>query len=173
MAMIKTQEDWFSTFKSMLDDGSLRTIAENVHGKDHPAHDEVFKAMEFFLEKKDARQLVGCMEMLWNDAPDDKIIHSWPRWHDLCDLCSESWVFNFDEYKAEEWTPEELSEATGMEVDKINRVLNPAPEPEGDDLISMLKSLGMEVIIFDNPESVDRELGKIFSDDDGQDKKDE
>lgn len=40
-----------------------------------------------------AQKAVSLVNKLWNDLPDTQSIHSLPRFGLLCDLCSESWVF--------------------------------------------------------------------------------
>lgn len=35
----------------------------------------------------------------WSAAPDSPWICDLPAWHQLCDLCSEDWVFNPEEFR--------------------------------------------------------------------------
>lgn len=47
-------------------------------------------------ENKDHIGLHLLFQQAWGNAPDDPEIHSYPSWWLLCDLCSESWVFDED-----------------------------------------------------------------------------
>jgi len=56
-------------------------------------------------EASDHSKLLKYLNGAWFSAPDRKWIHSIPGWSTLCDLCSESWVFDdkeSDEDKADE-----------------------------------------------------------------------
>jgi hypothetical protein len=54
-------------------------------------------ALEHFMDQTREFMFIDGMLRILNDiwlrAPDDSRIHSWPSWHVICDLCSESWVF--------------------------------------------------------------------------------
>jgi ABC-type uncharacterized transport system ATPase subunit len=44
-------------------------------------------------ENRDHNNLWMILQLTWGNAPDAPYIHSISGWLDLCDLCSESWVF--------------------------------------------------------------------------------
>lgn len=46
---------------------------------------------------EDGANAAGYMQRIWATLPDDPSIRKLPRWFLLCDLCSESWVFEFEE----------------------------------------------------------------------------
>ena len=54
------------------------------------------EAMQFCRKRQD-RRLARFLYGIWEAAPDSGGIHSLDGWGDLCDLCSEEWVFDEDE----------------------------------------------------------------------------
>lgn len=53
------------------------------------------------LRSKRSPEIVQYFDWVWGVAPDSPIIHRWAGWFELCDLCSESWVFETDEPQEE------------------------------------------------------------------------
>jgi hypothetical protein len=47
-----------------------------------------------YIENKNHSSLHTLFEEAWYQAPDDGAIHFIPGWGNLCDLCSEFWVFD-------------------------------------------------------------------------------
>ena len=50
--------------------------------------------LEKTKKEKDELFLLRCFEDAWWNAPDSPKIHDIPGWNNLCDLCSEKWVFD-------------------------------------------------------------------------------
>lgn len=107
MAELKTPEQWWALVDSRWSD--FEQVAGLVVGSrrqafDGPAQFEDSRlqvADPQFWEKmtaaKDRRDHVGVhggFEAMWAGAPDRGDIHDWPGWMDLCDCCSEIWVFD-------------------------------------------------------------------------------
>lgn len=47
-------------------------------------------------EEKDHEKLSLLFQQTWGNAPDTPLLSKIPGWWALCDLCSESWVFDDD-----------------------------------------------------------------------------
>ena len=57
-------------------------------------HDECLaQTLEDLKTARNHDALLRLFHQAWTAAPDDVLIHSWNGWFDLCDLCSEEWVF--------------------------------------------------------------------------------
>jgi len=52
----------------------------------------LYKHLEMLREKR-SPNIVHYFDWVWGVAPDRPYIHEWAGWFALCDLCSESWVF--------------------------------------------------------------------------------
>jgi hypothetical protein len=84
MADIRTQDDWWKSAKETL---PLLPDYASSFGRNWDA-----EKAEKALADRNWMQLYRLFEKLWADLPDSPIIHIHP-FGDLCDLCSESWVF--------------------------------------------------------------------------------
>lgn len=117
MAGIKNKEDWWKLLDASWEDfktifanvGAPTGYTENDHWWAEDArsesvrHDKPWMSMMEDLKKdRDHQTLHLWLERVWAAAPDERYIHTWKSWHDLCDLCSEYWVFD-------EGTVEEMS----------------------------------------------------------------
>lgn len=83
--VINSQEDWWKVL-----DGAVDGIGEcfsrvNMSDQFH----ELVEAQE----ARDYETILRLLNRCWAAAPDTPAIRSWPKWFDLCDLCSEAWVF--------------------------------------------------------------------------------
>lgn len=105
MAEINTPEDWWSVVDAQW--SKIIGIFQNCNAPldGHVWRDEIFgeevfhgKTLAVMLEEakadRDHDALGHFLDLLWAAAPDKPYIHSWPGWGDLCDLCSERWVFD-------------------------------------------------------------------------------
>lgn len=45
------------------------------------------------IDNRDWERVHDVLQTAWQKAPDLPEVHRWPAWHILCDLCSETWVF--------------------------------------------------------------------------------
>jgi hypothetical protein len=98
---IRTEEDWRRLLQSMLDDDSLREILFNIYGRNAVTAEHTFAVLQGTIGT-DTRHCFMRVHRAWEDAPDHIKIHSWPRWHDLCDLCSEYGVWDAERPDEEE-----------------------------------------------------------------------
>jgi hypothetical protein len=87
MANIKTKEDWWKSAAETIP--KLREYSDNF-GYTRGKWDE--EAAKKELEVKDHESLARRFNQLWAALPDSMSIHMHP-FGDLCDLCSEYWVF--------------------------------------------------------------------------------
>lgn len=97
-----TQKDWWDLLNNNWDD-ILKSfqICENYRGKKILSGAKIVPLiydipyMEECREEKNAHPLYLAINNLWSKAPDSPIIHKWPAWDAICDLCSEySETFN-------------------------------------------------------------------------------
>lgn len=83
--VIKTPEDWWKLVETQWP--KLHRILCNFVPVEELGKAESAKA------NKNWASLWTCFQHAWFAAPDSPEIHSIPGWGDLCDLCSENWVF--------------------------------------------------------------------------------
>lgn len=108
MTELKTADQWWAEYAAIKEEGikvfasdlpvarilSQRELATRLLGKTSVAvYDEhpdkmVHEVWDILETNKDVR-MWNILQGIWNDAPDSKAIHSWPHWHQFCDLCSE------------------------------------------------------------------------------------
>lgn len=97
---IKTPADWWAELDAHW--ANLLTCAFNSGaslGRPNYQYQELADLRPFaaFLEeakqRRDWEVLNRFLQHVWAAAPDDGRIHRWPSWGVLCDLCSETWVF--------------------------------------------------------------------------------
>lgn len=87
MATIKNTKDWLKVAKALNDSGRLDQIYTNIYRQTlDPALNPITQNDPWYT-------IHEFLEKLWFDAPDEPYIHGWRGWSDLCDLCSEVWVF--------------------------------------------------------------------------------
>jgi hypothetical protein len=84
MASIRSQDDWWKSANE-----TLPRLPE--YALENGCDWNVAKA-ELALREKDWRKLSSMFERLWADLPDSPSIR-YGAFGDLCDLCSEIWVF--------------------------------------------------------------------------------
>ena len=109
MPEIRTADDWWAVLDSRW--SALLDIFERVDaplGGDETGHwwrDEIsgeeirhdktmIRTLEDAKRERDHSIMAGFLQKAWMAAPDKPHIHQWPNWGDLCDLCSETWVFD-------------------------------------------------------------------------------
>lgn len=51
-------------------------------------------ALEKARSERNHLVMAHVLQQLWEWAPDSAEIRRWPAWGTICDLCSESWVFD-------------------------------------------------------------------------------
>ncbi len=88
MATIKTQEDWWNTAKSIIP--RLPDYMNEFNGG--ISEEKVLTELNSLVENHDHNKLWSRFEEIWAWLPDRPDIHHGP-FGDLCDLCSEYWVF--------------------------------------------------------------------------------
>ena len=82
--IIKTQDDWWTLLEANWD--NILKIFETVGASPSIAIQA--------RDNKEGLRLAMQLNTVWGMAPDDPIIHTWPSWGNLCDLCGEGWVFH-------------------------------------------------------------------------------
>jgi hypothetical protein len=84
--IIKTKDDWWALAKEVMPQ-----LKEYMREFDIGLTN--FEAAEQALNEGDAHTLHRLFEFCWGALPDSESIRFGP-FFDLCDLCSEVWVFN-------------------------------------------------------------------------------
>jgi hypothetical protein len=88
--IIKTKDDWWKLYEQNID--NTMGYQQMIYDIPEATKDQMLQ----WLHKRDWQAATKFLDQVWIDAPDSPVIHTWPGWHDLCDLCSESWVFHED-----------------------------------------------------------------------------
>lgn len=83
--IIKSQDDWWELFDAIRP--QINECCVNA-GVSH-----LILELDEASRSRDGMETARLLNKCWESAPDHPIIHTWPRWGDLCDLCSECWVF--------------------------------------------------------------------------------
>lgn len=83
--LINTKEDWWNVL-----DTHYKNICITITNIYEPFLPSFCKA----YQEKDEELILKILNEVWWKAPDDQSIHSLPSWDAICDLCSESWMFN-------------------------------------------------------------------------------
>lgn len=110
---ITNQKSWWKTVTDNWDD--LIAIANRFLPMDKPVADcpplaeacmvkfpDMRTTAQAFIEARDDRNHVAMSEFFeaaWERAPDNSGIHEIRGWDVLCDLCSETWVFDVIEHR--------------------------------------------------------------------------
>lgn len=100
---INTQEDYWKAvnerwyeimniFRKFCD----TTIAYDSDHHQLSTHGLVLAAYLDELRTKHDPEISRWFNQLWAVAPDQPWIHGIPGWGTLCDLCSETWVFDYE-----------------------------------------------------------------------------
>jgi hypothetical protein len=101
MALIEKPEDWWELWE--LRRGEIMMIAEKVGITVETVQNNDTTSLGFKLNEAtvDRRHdpIIQFLNYVWETAPDSPEIHSWEGWADLCDLCSENWVFDPKSYE--------------------------------------------------------------------------
>ena len=90
---IRTPEDWWLIAIAKRKD--FEETCTLVYSDAAQCNAEL-KAMRVAYDVRNADMLHDTLERIWANAPDKPIIHHWPSWGALCNLCSEFWVFQND-----------------------------------------------------------------------------
>lgn len=70
-------------------------------GQEPAIHDEtLIQMLRRLRDARDHEELARWFNLCWLAAPDSHEIHRWPHWGTLCDLCSETWVFDTEDAAA-------------------------------------------------------------------------
>lgn len=88
--MIKSADDWFRVASDNAP--QLATIMARFLGVNE--NEQSWK--QFILDECTARRwtvLANAFNNAWFLAPDEPYLHEIKGWSELCDLCSETWVF--------------------------------------------------------------------------------
>lgn len=108
---IETQEDWWAVLEAAWDDilittqqlgYDLNVIATDDLTRDGRMVDGGRTCLEDLVAAKQSRDWQRVRQYLgafWMAAPDNPFIRDYPAWSQLCDLCSEDWVFNPEEFQ--------------------------------------------------------------------------
>jgi hypothetical protein len=100
--MIETKEDWWGLvdnyWEQLIDIGCRWVDMTQPATVDLTTSTPfigltIFDDLEQAKQKRDWERLWLYFSMFWAIAPDNPSIHYIPHWYDLCDLCSENWVF--------------------------------------------------------------------------------
>jgi hypothetical protein len=83
---IKTRTDWWIVLSNEWSNLQL-IFAKFLTSKGEE------QAREAFVNR-DETLMLSVLNNAWWNAPDNPSIHEIPGWNTLCDLCSESWVFD-------------------------------------------------------------------------------
>ena len=102
--VIKTEQDWWNSFDqlykllpNMAYEFNWDLTAEATESGlkvDDGLGCSIYKYLKILQDNKDHEKLLTYLNIMWNVAPDQKWIHTVNGWSILCDLCSESWMFN-------------------------------------------------------------------------------
>ena len=110
---LKTADDWWNNFAEIKDDIKGYTGDPTVAyligneqfckwaGEELIAYMTALEPCNYYdlidkLEEEGNPLLAQLLNTIWLDAPDTPSIHSWPNWHNFCDLCSEMHVLEPD-----------------------------------------------------------------------------
>lgn len=112
--IIKTPEDWWANYAvlvekikgddGMLDDVPARDIVANLDKLNRPRPDlrgfwaaqgdrSVFEVLDKLAVDRDHESAGLVLESIWEDLPDRPDTRALPGFFNLCDACSEIWVF--------------------------------------------------------------------------------
>ena len=102
--VIKTEQDWWNSFDQLYEllPEMAREFNWNLNNEatasglkeDTGLNCSIYEYLKKLRNDKDYKKLLQYLEQMWNAAPDKPWIHTVNGWSTLCDLCSESWVFN-------------------------------------------------------------------------------
>lgn len=107
---IETPEDWWQILEAVWDDILIATqrlgFDLSVLATDDLTRDGKMvdgkNCLEDMIAAKNRRDWSRIRQYLgafWSAAPDRTFIRDLPGWSQLCDLCSEDWVFNPEEFQ--------------------------------------------------------------------------
>lgn len=113
MADIRTPDDWWKTVDARWEEfetiagmvassrpGALDGPSQFEDSKMHVSAPTFWGRMTQARADRDHKTVWMGLELMWEGAPDRLGIHDWPGWGDLCDCCSEVWVFEPEESAA-------------------------------------------------------------------------
>ena len=95
MPEIKNREDWWHHYNKNLDD-LIDIVVKYADENDIGDNDAVQQMKEWGESKTYSETLFSYLNNAWFFAPEDGC-RKIPGWFVLCDLCSESWVFEEEE----------------------------------------------------------------------------
>lgn len=101
MPEILTPADWWSVLDTHWDDLKvtismyldLDAVPGEGSGVNNPDRRTLREMLPEWKAARDQDSLLRVLNAAWGMAPDRPEIHSNPAWMELCDLCSEDWVF--------------------------------------------------------------------------------
>lgn len=84
--LITNKADWWDGLGSQW--GNIQLILGRfVSNEEEESAKQAYK-------DRDEVEMLRVLNNAWWNASDDSSIHEIPGWGDMCDLCSESWVFD-------------------------------------------------------------------------------
>jgi hypothetical protein len=81
MSVPNTQEKWWILFEDNIDNILACANKTNV--------DVTENDLVKWNEEEDDDAAYCILDKIWEAAPDDPVIHTWPGWNNICNLCSE------------------------------------------------------------------------------------
>ena len=83
----RTPEEWWDLFHRN------KSHIEMIISRFSPKFEQDLVAFHKACKNRDPNRLIRVMHEAWFNAPDKPFLHTVPGWGDMCDLCSEEWVF--------------------------------------------------------------------------------
>lgn len=80
---IESPDDWWFLLKKYKKE--IQELVDRFYPKDCE--------IDIFIESEDNETMLEILNETWTRAPDLLEVSTIPGWDELCDLCSEDWVF--------------------------------------------------------------------------------
>lgn len=103
MPKINNKEDWWNVVKEnkqkFLDllGRCNYNVYESLGAKcatdSSPDGESIKDAFERCIKEENHKEVHSMCHRIWGALPDKPHIHQWPGFYDICDVCSEYWVF--------------------------------------------------------------------------------
>ena len=91
--IIKTKEDWWSSFRENKE--NIQKMISYLYQRYDYWSDITFDKLDELEKDQDWSTLSSYLNKIWWAMP-EKECREWAGWFSLCDLCSETWVFDED-----------------------------------------------------------------------------
>lgn len=89
--LIKTKDDWWSSFTANKE--NIKKMISYLYFRYDYWSDITFDKLDELESRKDWGTLSSYLNKIWWAMP-EKECREWVGWFSLCDLCSETWVFD-------------------------------------------------------------------------------